>query len=63
MQGDLHLTPVTGTVLLLVMLFCGRQFRDNWKRQAEGWQGRAWIYGVPVTLSFLALALIPLRMG
>ncbi|MCV6596235.1 MAG: hypothetical protein OIF40_04020 [Mangrovicoccus sp.] len=60
---DLALTPLTGTLLLLVMLFCGRQFRENWKLQAPGWEARAWIYGLPAAVSFFALALIPLQIN
>lgn len=62
MEG-LVLTPVTGTALLLVMVLCGRQFRENWKAQAEGWALRAWAYGLPVLVSFAALAFLPLRIG
>jgi len=60
---DLFFTPLTGTLLLLVMLFCGRQFRENWKGQAPGWEARAWVYGVPAALCFFALALIPLQVS
>lgn len=54
------LSPAMGVVLLLVMIFAGRAFRNNWKRQDEGWQMRAWLYGLPAALSFAALAFIPL---
>lgn len=63
MLDGLTLTPLTAVPLLLVMLFCGRQFRVNWKQQALGWERRAWIYAVPVVLCFAALAFIPLRFG
>jgi hypothetical protein len=55
------LTPMSGILFLLVMIFTGRAFRENWKAQAEGWSMRAWLYGVPATLSFLILALVPLH--
>jgi hypothetical protein len=60
---DITLTPLAGIVLLLVMLFGGRAFRENWRAQKPGWRRRAWLYGLPSALSFLALALIPLRLG
>lgn len=60
---DLTLTPFTGVILLLVMVFCGRQFRENWKAQAEGWILRAWAYGIPVVVSFFVLAFVPLEIG
>jgi hypothetical protein len=52
---------VTGVTLLLVMLICGRQFRETWKAQTPGWERRAWIWGVPVVLSFAVLVFVPLR--
>ena len=63
MLGSLTLTPVTGVMLLLVMVICGRQFRENWKAQDKGWQQRAWMYGLPVLVSFIALAFVPLDAG
>lgn len=59
-MSDLTLNPVSGVSLLLVMLICGRQFRENWKAQAEGWQRRAWFWGVPVVLSFGLMVFVPL---
>ncbi|MCB1354384.1 MAG: hypothetical protein KDK03_16765 [Rhodobacteraceae bacterium] len=61
MSSGLVLTPLAGVLLLLVMIFSGRAFRENWKAQAEGWVLRAWLYGVPAALAFLALAFIPLH--
>lgn len=63
MWGEVHLTPAAGIILLLVMIFAGRSFRQNWKAQEPGWVVRAWLFGVPAALAFLALALIPLRMS
>lgn len=61
MLDDLTLSPAAGVILLLVMIFTGRAFRQNWKAQAPGWKKRAWIYGVPAALCFMALAFIPLE--
>jgi hypothetical protein len=61
--GNLTLSPLAGIVLLLVMILSGRAFRQNWKAQAVGWQKRAWIYGLPSAISFLTLALVPLRIA
>lgn len=57
------LSPLVGTILLVVMVFCGRQFRETWKAQADGWVLRAWIYAVPVLISFSVLAFVPLEFG
>lgn len=56
------LTPLTGTIILLIMIFSGRAFRENWKAQAPGWQRRAWLYGLPAAAGFAALAFIPLEV-
>ncbi|MEP3299269.1 MAG: hypothetical protein ABJO27_22800 [Pseudoruegeria sp.] len=55
---DITLTPATGIALLLIMIFAGRAFRENWKAQAPGWQRRAWGFGLPAALSFFALAFL-----
>ena len=60
MTSELTLTRLVAVVFFLVLVICGRQFRENWKAQAEGWQTRAWAYGIPILISFVALAFIPL---
>ncbi len=60
-QG-MTLSPAMGVILLLVMIFSGRAFRNNWKRQEPGWKKRSWLYGIPAGLSFAALAFIPLDL-
>ncbi len=62
MEG-LTLTPTTGVILLVVMVYCGRQFRETWKAQSDGWVLRAWAYGVPVVIAFTVLAFVPLQTG
>lgn len=61
MPDGATLTPLTGTILVLVTVVAGRNFRINWKVQAPGWQVRSWFYGVAAGLSLLALAFIPLN--
>jgi hypothetical protein len=58
----LTITPVMGIILLFIMIFCGRAFRENWKDQTPGWLRKAWGYGLAAFLSFLVIALIPLQM-
>ncbi|RYH09759.1 hypothetical protein [Tropicimonas sp. IMCC6043] len=62
MPDTLSLTPLTATLLFLVLVFSGRAFRQTWKAQAPGWRLRAWLYGTPALLGFLALALLPLQV-
>ncbi len=60
MLSDATLTPLTGTTLLLVMIFAGRAFRQNWKAQGPRWAAKAWLYGLPAAVAFAALAFIPM---
>lgn len=62
MPNTTTLTPLTATILLLVMVFAGRGFRQNWKAQGPRWVLKAWLYGVPALLAFAALAFIPLAI-
>jgi hypothetical protein len=56
-----HLTPTTGMILVFLVVVCGHRFRKAWKEQEEGWQKRAWIFGVPALLGLLALGFLPLE--
>ena len=63
MLETLTLTPWVALPLFLAMVLCGRAFRENWKAQAEGWQTRAWLYGVPAAACLLVLAFVPMVSG
>ncbi|KUJ73215.1 hypothetical protein AVO45_15895 [Ruegeria marisrubri] len=58
---DLHLTPLTGALIVFVVVVCGHRFRLAWKEQAPGWQRRAWFFGVPAAIGLLLLAFLPLK--
>lgn len=58
---DLHLTPLTGALIVFVVVVCGHRFRLAWKEQAPGWQRRAWLYGIPAAIGLLLLAFLPLK--
>ncbi|MEQ9695573.1 hypothetical protein [Shimia sp. SDUM112013] len=60
-MSDLYLTPLTGTILVVLVAFCGHRFRKAWKEQDEGWQTRAWLFGVPAMMGLLALGFVPLK--
>ena len=36
MPDPFTLSPLTATPLFLLLIFCGRGFRQNWKAQAAG---------------------------
>jgi hypothetical protein len=57
----LYLTPLTGAVLVFIVVVCGHRFRMAWKEQPPGWQKRAWIYGIPALIGLLALGFLPLK--
>ncbi len=61
MLDTLTLTPLTATSLFLVLVFCGRGFRQTWKAQGSGWKLRAWAWGLPALAAFLALAFLPMK--
>ncbi|MFW8595186.1 hypothetical protein [Cribrihabitans neustonicus] len=61
MLGDLYLTPLSGVVLVFVVVVCGHLYRQNWKTQPPNARLRAWLFGVPAALGLLALAFLPLK--
>lgn len=57
----LYLTPLTGSLLVILVVVCGHLYRQNWKKQPHDHRLRAWLYGVPAAAGLLALAFIPLK--
>ena len=62
MPETFYLTPITAVPLFLILVFCGRAFRQNWKAQGPNWQLKSWLYGLPAVAAFLALAFIPMEI-
>ncbi len=52
--------PVIALVLLLVLVFSGKIFRESWKAQGPNWQIKCWISGLIALGSFMVLAFVPL---
>ena len=44
-----------GIILLLILIFAGKAFRENWKQQERPWILKSWIYGTLSAVSFLIL--------
>ena len=44
-----------GIFLLLILIFAGKAFRENWKKQERPWILKSWIYGTLSAVSFLIL--------
>ena len=61
MFENLYITPLSGSILMVLVVGFGHLYRDNWKKQPEGWRLRAWLYGVPAGVGLLALAFLPLK--
>lgn len=53
-------TPIVALILLLIMVFSGKFFRDNWKTQGRNWKIKCWISGLSALVSFMILAFVPL---
>ncbi len=52
--------PIIALILLLIMIFSGKFFRDNWKAQGRNWKIKCWISGLAALASFMILAFVPL---
>lgn len=57
---DLSYSSMQGLILLIVLIFSGRAFRENWIKQGKNWIFKSWFYGLMSSVSFLILVLIPM---
>ena len=57
---DLSYSSMQGLILLIVLIFAGRAFRENWIKKGENWIFKSWFYGLISSVSFLILVLIPM---
>ena len=57
---DLSYSSMQGLILLIVLIFSGRAFRENWIKKGKNWIFKSWLYGLITFLSFLILVLIPM---
>ena len=62
MLSDIYLPQYTGLILIILMVFFGRAFRENWKKKKNKWVLKAWIYGLISSSSFFIIALVPLDL-
>lgn len=58
---SIHLTPLTASALVLLMVVAGHQYRQNWRFGGPMW--KAWAYGTVAGGTLLLLAFLPLRTG
>ncbi|MCV6547679.1 MAG: hypothetical protein OIF56_10420 [Cohaesibacter sp.] len=52
-------SPLAGIILLVLFVFSGKTFRDNWKQQGDNWKRNCWISGLIALVCFSILAFVP----
>ena len=58
---DFSYSSMQGLILLIVLIFSGRAFRENWIKKEKNWIFKSWLYGLTSSLSFLILVLLPMN--
>lgn len=58
-----YLPSSLGLFLVLLMIFFGRAFRENWKAKQSNWILKSWLYGGLSAASFFGIMFIPFEMG
>ena len=58
---DFLYSLMQGLILLVALIFSGLVCRENWKKKDNNWIFKSWFYGSISSLSFLILALIPMK--
>ncbi|GAA6193685.1 hypothetical protein DS909_03265 [Phaeobacter gallaeciensis] len=61
MFQDLYLTPLSGSIILFIVVVSGHLYRQNWKSEKPNTRLRAWAYGLPAAIGLMALAFLPLK--
>ena len=65
MINNISYTSLEGLALLVLMIFFGKAFRENWKmkdtKTVKSWLVKAWIYGLLSSISFFIIVLIPMK--
>ena len=65
MINNISYTSLEGLALLVLMIFFGKAFRENWKmkdtKTVKAWLVKAWIYGLLSSISFFIIVLVPMK--
>lgn len=61
LTSQLTLTPFTATLLIVLAVLAGNQYRRVWKAEGPRWQ--LWLFGLVAAIGLLSLAFVPLKMG
>ena len=52
-----HFTPLPATVLFVLAIVAGYQFRKNWRDEGPVW--KSWFFGGVAAIGLISLAFIP----
>ena len=55
MLENFSYNSLEGTFLLLILIFAGKSFRENWKKQEIPWVLKSWVYGTISAVCFFIL--------
>jgi hypothetical protein len=59
-MADLILTPLTATIIFVLVCLSGYQYRRVWK--AEGPRYQYWVFGILAALGLCILGFVPLKV-
>ena len=62
---NISYTSLEGLFLLILMVFFGKAFRENWKKKntliSNSWLIKAWTFGLLSSVSFFIIVLVPMK--
>ena len=65
MLSNISYTSLEGLLLLILMVFFGKAFRENWKMKdtvtSDSWLIKAWFFGLLSSISFFIIVLVPMK--
>ena len=55
MLENFSYNSLEGIILFLILIFAGKSFRENWKKQEIPWVLKSWVYGIISAVCFFIL--------
>tara|TARA_B110000008_G_C16655271_1_gene438447 strand:+ start:184 stop:384 length:201 start_codon:yes stop_codon:yes gene_type:complete len=63
--SNISYTSLEGVFLLVLMVFFGKAFRENWKMKntvvSNSWLFKSWVFGLLSSISFFIIILVPMK--
>ena len=63
--SNISYTSLEGLILLVLMVFFGKAFRENWKMKntviSNSWLLKSWVFGLLSSISFFIIVLVPMK--